>query len=193
MSEARTWFKAVRPDLSSFRDETFVYRVGGIHRPRTPANGGYETCTDLVLHASPTPPQATRFNAQWPWRILEVTGKPVVDDGPKVGFRQLKVIQEVDVARSFGPNGSAVLKIVERCERLTINETLELADAWDAAGGAAWAAAGGAARTDAWDAAWDAAKTAATMSVADLVGQHGLGQHHIDTLTAPWRQVIGDT
>jgi hypothetical protein len=36
--------------------------------------------------------------------------------------------------------------------------------------------------------AWDAALAA---SVADLVGQHGLTQEHIDTLMAPWVQVLG--
>ena len=62
------------------------------------------------------------------------------------------------------------------------------AAARDAAGAAArdtaWAAAGAAAGDAAWDAAW-------ALVVRDLIGQHGLTQDHYDTLTRPWRTVIG--
>ncbi len=61
--------------------------------------------------------------------------------------------------------------------------------AWDAAWGAAWGAAGDAAR----DAARAAARAAARGAVvSDLVGHHGLTQEHVDTLMAPWVQVLGD-
>jgi hypothetical protein len=220
-----TYYKAVRPNLASFHDPEYIYRIGGTHRPRTPRRASMELCTDLVLHASLTPEQACRY-ARWPWRLLEVTGTPVVQDHEKAGFRQLVVIQEVPVERSFGPNGSAVLAIVRQAESMTLEQAQRLRvdtawdAAWHAAGDAAWDAARDTARYDAryaaraaaedavrdprpgtaaWDAAWHAGYAARAAAwgavraavVADLVGQHGLTQDHIDTLMAPWHSVFG--
>ena len=78
------------------------------------------------------------------------------------------------------------------------------AAARDAAGDAAWAAAWDAARDAARAAAWDAARAAAwavardaawaaarALVVRDLIGSDGFTQDHYDTLTGPWRKVIG--
>ncbi len=74
------------------------------------------------------------------------------------------------------------------------------AAAWDATGAAAGAAARAAARAAAGDAAWDATGAAAgaaaraaarALVVRDLIGKHGFTQAHYDTLTGPWRTVIG--
>ena len=75
---------------------------------------------------------------------------------------------------------------------------------WDAARAAAWAAARAAAWAaawdatwgetwgEAWDAAWDATWDATrALVVRDLIGTHGFTQDHYDTLTRPWRTVIG--
>ena len=65
-------------------------------------------------------------------------------------------------------------------------------DAWDNARYAARVAAGYAARYDAWDNARYAAGLAAgTLAVRDLISTHGFTQEHYDTLTMPWRTVIG--
>ena len=70
----------------------------------------------------------------------------------------------------------------------------------DAAWEAAWEAARPAARDAAWEAAWEAARDAAWEAardaaraavVRDLIGQHGFTQEMYDTLTGPWRKVIG--
>jgi hypothetical protein len=224
MPKPGVFYKAVRDDLTSFHDPEFQYRVGGTHRPSTKnPGGGWDVCTEYVLHASPTPPQACRY-ARWPWRILKVTGKPVVESHDKSGFRQLKVIGEIDVAESFGPHGSSVLAVLRRAELLTADEARELAAARDlaaawvaavaaagdaaggAAGDAAWvaalAAAGAAAGDAAGDAAWVAAGAAALAAAWDaaraaasqhLIGQHGFTQQHFDILTGPWRSIIGPT
>jgi len=89
---------------------------------------------------------------------------------------------------------------------------------WDAAWNAAWNAARDAGRGEAWWAAWDAAwwaagraawdaawyapagalgarraaaTTAAALSMRHLISDHGFTRHHYDTLTGPWREVIG--
>ena len=66
--------------------------------------------------------------------------------------------------------------------------------AWGAAREAARAASAGCA-SDAWLAkrpCWAALDAAVACVVYDLIGQHGYTQEHHDTLTAPWREVIGD-
>ena len=61
-----------------------------------------------------------------------------------------------------------------------------------AARATARAAAGAAARVAAGAVAGAAARDAAVaLVVRDLIGQHGLTQDHYDTLTRPWRTVIG--
>mgnify|MGYP000989512736 CR=1 FL=1 len=93
-------------------------------------------------------------------------------------------VTDEDLAETFGPSWALVVAVIRRAAVLTEDEALSLAAAWDAARGAAWDAA----RAAAWDAAWGAAWAA---SVANLVGQHGLTQEHIDKLMAPWVQVLG--
>ena len=75
-----------------------------------------------------------------------------------------------------------------------------LGAAWAAAGAAAGAAARAAAQDAAWAAAWaaawgaalDAARDAAqALATRDLVGTDDYTQDHYDTLTRPWRTVIG--
>ena len=149
--------------------------------------------------------------------MLIVEGRPVVEDVDKCGFRQLVVTGEGDVGLCFGPNGAAVIDVLETIRGATSQQLDELDAAGDAARDAAVYAAVyaavDAAVDAAWDAAWDAARDAAVYAardaawgaavgaalgaavvaaaVADLVGQHGLEQHHIDTLTAPYTQVFG--
>jgi hypothetical protein len=59
-------------------------------------------------------------------------------------------------AEDFGPNGEAVLALIERARNITPTEASGLIAAWDAAWDAAWRASRNAARSAAWDAEWDA-------------------------------------
>ncbi len=121
-------------------------------------------------------------------------------------------VTDADLADTFGPQWEAIVALVRRSAVLTTDEMQRLNAAW-AAGDAARAAAGDAARDAAWDAAWDVARAAAgdaaraaraatraalaaraaagALAVRDLIGQHGFTQEHYDTLTGPWRTVIG--
>ena len=97
-------------------------------------------------------------------------------------------VTDENLAETFGPSWALVVNVIRRAAVLTEDEARSLAAARAAAWDAAWDAARAAAWAAAWDAAWDAARAA---SVADLVGQHGLTQEHIDKLMAPWVQVLG--
>ena len=94
-------------------------------------------------------------------------------------------VTDADLEETFGPAWRMVIAVIRRSAILTAAEAKDLDAAWDAARDAALDAARAAAR----GAARDAARGAV---VSDLVGQHGLTQEHVDTLMAPWVQVLGD-
>ena len=203
----RRFYKVVTPDLASFHDPTFVYEIGKTKRPGTAKRDWYQIQTADVLHASATAPGAARWG-RWPYRLVAAEGNPVCEEDGKYGFRQLKIVEELDVALCFGPNGHAVVDVLETLGAATPGQMQQLAAsmdaAWDAAWAAAWdaawaasrAAARAAARDASMDAAWFASMAAATNTsmaalVADLVGRYGLKQHHIETLMAPYIEVFG--
>lgn len=119
-------------------------------------------------------------------------------------LRTTEPITETELADMFGPQWEQICALVLRAARLTVDEAERLAAAADAAWVAARVSARAAARVSArvsardaawyaaWGAAWDAAGYAAwALVVRDLIGQHGLTQEHYDTLTRPWREVVG--
>ena len=136
---------------------------------------------------------------------------------PMVRERLARIeVTDADLADTFGPQWAAIVALVRRSAVLTADEVQRLDAAgvaawdaaWAAAGVAAWDAAWAAARDAAWDAAWAAARDAAwvaaraaawaaavdaarALAVRDLIGEHGFTQAHYDTLTGPWRTVIG--
>jgi hypothetical protein len=130
------------------------------------------------------------------------------DSWNDIRFRVIPDITDDMLAETFGPQWRQIVDLVRRAAVMTLDEADTLYAAWDAAGDAAWDAAWdaagdaawGAARNAAWNAAWYAAwyaawnaarDAAAVLSIRDLIGQHGFAQEHYDTLTAPWRRVIG--
>ena len=90
------YFKVVQPNLASFADDNFKYRIGRA-RLAPKVTGTRELCSYGLLHASPTPEQAARYG-RWPYRLLEVEGTPEIVEDDKCGFRRLEVVQELDVA-----------------------------------------------------------------------------------------------
>lgn len=109
-------------------------------------------------------------------------------------------VTDEDLAETFGPQWREVVALVRRAAALTEEEDERLAAAEDAVGDAARAAAENAVWDVALEVTWDAAARAAAgaagaaaraLSVRHLIGQHGFTQEHYDTLTGPWRRVIG--
>lgn len=103
-------------------------------------------------------------------------------------LRTAEPITPAELVDVFGPQWREVCAMVLRAARLTHDEASDL----DAAMDATWDAAMDATWGEAWDAAWDAAWGATrVLVVRDLIGTHGFTQDHYDTLTRPWRTVIG--
>ena len=146
---------------------------------------------------------------KWPCRLLTVEAVGDVIK-PEPGFLPNKlagvafrVTGERPAHESLGPQGEHVAALIEHASHLTVDE-LDRVDAsryavWDAAWGAAWAAAWdaawvaarGAARAAAGDAAGDAACGAARGAVRALLARDLITTERYNTLTRPWRTVIG--
>ena len=204
------YYKATRPDGTDFYSGTILYEVGKTVRPKK--HSSPSICGPGVLHAADVPAM-TLVGGSWPCRLFEVAGKPFVgfdaEHPHKAGFKQLRVVREVDAHLALGPNGVEVARLIESCRSITPEQAKNLRAAWDAARAAAWDAARAAARDAARDAAWAAARAAAgaaagaaardavRAAVRDaaraLVVRDLITPEQFDTLTGPWVSVMGRT
>jgi hypothetical protein len=171
-----TFYKATRPNGTSFYDSETKWQVGRIVRHPAP-DLSLGLCSAGVLHISDAPGE-TLIGGSWPCHLFEVEprSQPLLHSGTdshKYGCTEVKVVRELPAWQALGPNGEAVAALIERCKTLTYGEAKQLRAAWDSAGYAAWDSAGyaagyaargaawSAARSAAWDAAWDTAWDAA--------------------------------
>ncbi|MDE2107085.1 MAG: hypothetical protein KGL39_58300 [Patescibacteria group bacterium] len=200
------YYKATRATdpAVDFHTGQVVYRVGKTARP-LPHDGTPSICGPGYLHASDTPSE-TLVGGTWPCRLFEVTGKVHAGfdsyHAHKGGFKQLRVVREIDPYLALGPNGRYVAGIIERTRKVTYDEATQLraawGAAWDAARGAAWGAAWdaawgaarGAARGAAWGAARDAARDAARGAALALLTRDLITPKQFDRLYGPWAKVI---
>jgi hypothetical protein len=162
-----TYYKAVRVDGTSFYDGKTRWRVGRI--TRLDGQPGSKLCDAGVLHASTEPGEAL-VGGSWPCRLfaVEPRGPLVVDDAHphKVGCGAWKVVEELPAWQALGPNGEAVVALIDRAGRL-------------------------AARFAAWDAARAAARAAARDAACALVVRDLIPKDTFDLLYRPWAETVG--
>lgn len=208
-----TFFKAVRPDGTSFHDPTFPWlpedgvipEEGWLVEHPHPAGriGMPGASASDYLSVATVPTDCTGF--RWPCRLLEVepVGRAYLDNiyPSKRRVRAARVVRELAPHLTLGPQGEQVAALIERAARLTLDEGRRVDATWDATWNA-WEAARVVARNAAWDAAWDArealwntvtawAGRAARGAGFGLVTRDLISTTHYDTLTLPWRQAIG--
>lgn len=189
----KTYWKATAPSGLDFYTGTVDYAAALESGRCLRVTGGvkpYHVCTADVLHASDVPTE-TLIGGPWPCRLFEVTGRPVASKGHKFGFRSLTVVAEVESWHVFGPQGGAVAALIERARALTPTEMRALTATGMRALTAARAAARTAARTAAGNAAEDAARATAGAAAGALVVRDLISTDHYNTLTLPWRTLIG--
>ena len=204
-----TCFKATRPDGTDFYTGKIDYAAalasGEVitHPARTLHPGDASTYLSVSIAAA----DCTGF--QWPCRLFRVepVGDAVPDDHypNKRCVKALRVVEELPAWQALGPDGEAVVALIERARTLTIKEARRMDAARPAAWYAAWYAAGAAARyaagaaarpaalAAAWDAAWDAARDAAGDAAGALVVRDLISHEHFETLVAPWVAGVGRT
>lgn len=124
-------------------------------------------------------------------------------DGVIRWLRTTKPITDEVLAEVFGPQWLQIVALIRRAATLNGDEWLtldmafvgvfrEASDALEASRLAAFNET----RVRAWSEASGAAREVArsvvrALVVRDLIGKHGFTQEHYDTLTMPWRKVIG--
>ncbi len=199
-----TYYKAVRPDGTSFHDPTFrwVPESGPIpddgllvshprHLDRRSAAG--------YLSVSTVPTDCAGM--EWPCQLLALTpvrGRKVVTPEPdslpsKRAASAWRVVGGLDPHLALGPQGPEVAAIIERAGRLTQEEAALLGAARIAARDAARYAARDAPRDAAWNAARDAARYAARDAASATVVRDLISPDVYQTLAGPWLSVIGET
>ena len=175
---ADTYYKAIRPDGTSFHDPTFrwVPETGPVEGIVVTHPHPHDTDPSGWLSVATVPTDCTGMT--WPCRLLlvePVEGHPVtapLDDLPnKRAASAWRVVRELPATDALGPQGAEVAAIIERASRLTTDEARRLDAARDAARDAAWGAACGAA--------------------CGLVVRDVITTEDYDILTRAWRTVIG--
>ena len=198
---SETYWKAVRPDGTDFWSGTVRWlprtplkRARTVRHPSSTCAVEGDHSTSLAVSTDPT----VLPGAGWPMRLcrVEQVEDITITDSTKRQSVAWRVVEEVDPAIRFGPQGPHVVALIARAGGITADEAERLAAARAAARDAARAAARDAAWAAARAAAGDAARAAAwaaasALVVRDLIGQHGLTQDHYAILTRPWRTVIG--
>lgn len=175
-----TYYKATRPDGTDFHTGTVDYAAAlASGEPVVHSDpGNIDRGAVGYLSVSTSPSDCTGF--RWPCRLFRVEPvepRAVGSDLPnKRACHALTVVEELPAWQVFGPNGEAVVAVIDRASRLTLDEVGRLAAAWDAA------------RDATWDAARDAAWDAFAALVRDLITPE-----QYDLLAGPWNTVMGVT
>ena len=183
------YYKATRPDGTDFRTGRIDYAAALASGepvthpdPHTRGASGYLSVATVATDCT---------GVSWPCRLFAVEA----DDAREVGsdlpnkraVTSLRVVEELPAWQAFGPNGLAVVAVIDRARTLTADELDRLDAARNAAPPAAWNAA----RAAAWDAARNAARAAAwTAALAELTSDLITPEQYA-TLIGPWRSVVG--
>ena len=208
-----TYYKAVRPNGTSFYDRTFRWLpesgpVDGhtVTHPTASVAGDH---AESYLSVSVSPTDCTGMD--WPCRLFEVEpvdGQEVTTPDPtslpsKRASVAWRIVRELPATDALGPQGVQVAALIERdgltsdeSQRL-VAEMISVRDAvWGDAVAAVWDAARDAARsaslkTAAFTAAFTATMAADSDVTSALVVRDIISTKHYDALTMPWRTAIG--
>ena len=199
MSETKEQFyKLARPDgFDFYTGRTINYRehIGGIARP--PKRGKPHLCSDTVIHASRDPNDCF-IGASIPCSAYLVEGKPYVKDDNKCGFKQLRVIKELDPKELFQWDYELACNPVHpfkiKPPKITKKHLALLRQwdsvrhsargsvwysVWDSAWYSVWGSVGYSVWASAWDSVggsvWNSARDSVGHSVWDSVGDSAWG------------------
>jgi hypothetical protein len=108
-----TYYKWLTPDMTSHRDRRFRWTPEQVHMAEA-FDGINIGAQGLGLHLLKDPVDALRFG-HWPGRLFEAepAGTQMVEDEEKVRCDSVRLLQEVEATRVFGPNGERLLTFLE--------------------------------------------------------------------------------
>jgi len=164
-----TFYKLARPDgFDFYTGETINYRENIGKDVRPPKKGKACLCSDTCLHASKNPNDAF-IGASIPCSVFRVEGTPRVKDQTKAGFRQLRVVEELDPEKvfewryaeainPFNPFSVSPPKIIDKHILLL----KKWGSVWDSVRGSVWDSIG--------DSVWASVRGSVWASIGDSVG-----------------------
>jgi len=174
------YYKKARPDgWDFFTGKTINYR-DNIGKTVTVPNkkGKALLCSDNVLHASWDP--NCFVGAKIPCSVFIVSGKPVVKDSEKAGFRRLKIVEEISLTDFEKLVG---WKVQEACNpihpfKLATHKVTDVeiallknwASVWTSVGDSVWNSVGNSVRASVWDSVWTSVRASVEASVWTSVG-----------------------
>jgi len=123
-------YKMVRDDYTAFYDKRTKYIVGKEKRVTKPDLPGVGAC-GRGLHISKEPHNPLRYNAQFPWRLLEVeyNKKDIIcEDSDKIRVKKLKVTKELEPWQFGFKNDKRVYKIIERASKIKLKRRTKQAE-----------------------------------------------------------------
>jgi hypothetical protein len=196
------YYKAVRPDGTSFYDERTQWELGRITRhpsaEELPAHQlfgpqGVQVAALIDRSRNLTASEIDALVAAWDaarivtgpaaWDAARDAARAAARDAARAAARAAARVAAWDAARAAAWDAA---RAAARVAARDAARDAARAAAWDAARAAAWDAA----RAAAWDAArvaaWDAGDAARALVVRDLITTD-----EYDRLTRPWRQAIG--
>jgi len=181
--EDEVFYKLARPDgWDWFTGQTINYReaVGGIVTvPHEYGEGEVPVlCSENVLHACRDPNRCF-IGAELPCSVYEVSGHPVVDDGEKQGFKELRVIREVPSEELDGLFGWRIVEAMNPVNPFKLkppeitSERVELLRRWASIMASVRDSVGDSVRDSAlgsaWVSIWDLVRNSVWNSVGDSV------------------------
>jgi hypothetical protein len=164
----KLFYKLARPDGFDFKTgNTINYREAIGKTVKVPAfDKEPQLCSDSVLHAC-LDPNNCFVGAKIPCSVFKVTGKPVVDDGSKCGFKELKVVEEIPQDRLDELFGWKYTEACNPLNPLAVKapkvgpEVLKLLQNWDSVWDSVWASVR--------DSVWASVRDSVLASVRDSV------------------------
>jgi len=180
------FYKIARPDGWDFyTGRTINYRdsIGKI--VKCPKRGKPTLCSPTVIHASRNPNHCF-IGGKIPCSLYLVEGKPVVEGESKCGFKELRILEELDPAKVFkwrydeacNPVHPFKIKPPQKIAKshldLLKKWTSVRVSVWVSAGGSAWssirASVRGSIKASVWDSVWNSVRDSVWTYVRASIG-----------------------
>jgi hypothetical protein len=167
----KVYYKLADPhgfDFHTHKTVNYAENIGKtITVPKYKKGSKPNLCSDTVLHACEDANNCF-ISAGFPCRVFKVTGRPVVSDGSKSGFRKLRILEEIPqetLDEFFGWRYSEVCNPIHplklQAPQIADMQILALQN---------WASVRASVRASVGDSVWDSVWASVWASVGDSVG-----------------------
>ena len=166
------FYKIAKPDGWDFyTGKTINYRDSVGRAVRRRSQGKLRLCSSTAIHASRDPNQCF-IGGGLPCSLYRVEGKPFAEDKEKCGFKQLRIVKELNPEKTFkwryreAYNPVHPFKI--KPPKKITEKHIKLLRQWDSVRDSVWYSVG----NSVWDSVGDSVRDSVRYSVWDSVGDY---------------------